>query len=329
VSKGALLALIAVLAGACRSEIDLGNPDAGTIPAPTGSVVLPPRCPGVPSRAVVTVVDSAWGDLRAIAAGGGTLYALFARAGTNEGVLARVPASGGTLAEVARVGLDPSALAVGPSGFVFAAARGSAQVFRVDSLGSALVAEARGGPSSVVADDGAGAFWTVPTSDSVVTWGFAGGTPSAIATSPRATSLLRTGGTLYITAENAVHAFEPGRDAAPRKIADRCDGGTPAVDGTILYCSDGGSIARVELTTGTTTTVATAQPGARNLVLGAGRVFWRAAPSPAQTLVMARPLDGIGGPTVIESSGPGPLALALEGCDLYFSAGPLLIRRGL
>jgi hypothetical protein len=44
---------------------------------------------------------------------------------------------------------------------------------------------------------------------------------------------------------------------------------------------------------------------------------------------MALPLDGIGGPTVFEGSGPGPLTIALDGCDLYFSAGTAIVRYAL
>jgi hypothetical protein len=325
----ALLALTVVICGACRSEIQLGDPDSRA-PAPSGPALIPPRCPGVPSRAVVSVAESSWGDLRAIAVGGGALYALFARGAANEGVLARVPTSGGVLAEIARVGLDPSALALGPDGtFVFAGARGSSEIFRVDSSGTTVVGNARGAPSAIVADNAAGALWTLPADDAVIGWDFASGAPSTIATSPRATSLLRASGVLYIAGDHSIAAFAPGRDASPRRIADRCDGGRPAVDGPSLYCADAGTIARVDLASGATTVVAPAQPGARDVVLGAGRVFWRAAPSPVQTLVMSLPLDGIGGPAVVEGSGPGPLLIALDGCDLYFTAGRSLVRRGL
>ena len=329
--RRALLALTIVLSGACRAEIQLGNPDSGAVTtAPTGTVVVPPRCTGVPSRAVVTMMESSWGELRAIAVRSSTLHALFARSGTNEGVLTRVPTSGGALTEIARVGIDPSALALAPDGaFVFVASRGSAQVFRVDSLGRAIVADARGAPSSIVTDDRAGAFWSVPSNDSVVAWDFATGAPGAIATSPRAASLLHVGGTLFVTGDGTLRAFAPGRDAAPRTIADRCAAGTPAIDGQTLYCADAETVARVDVTTGTAAVVAAAQPGARDLVIGGGRVFWRAAPSPGQTLVMALPLDGIGGPTVFESSGPGPLFIAVEGCDVYFTAGSSVVRRGL
>ena len=330
--RRALLALTIVLSGACRSEIQLGGPDAGaTSTAPTGTVVVvPPRCSGLPSRDVVTTIEASWGDVRAIAASSGVLYALFARVATNEGVLARVRSAGGMLAEVARVGLDPSALAVSPDGsFVFAASRGSAQVFRVDSLGTAIVSDARGAPSSIVTDDHAGAFWTLPSNDSIIAWDFTTSAPGAIATSPGATSLLRSGGTLFITGDATLRAFAPGRDAAPRTIAKRCGAGVPAIDGQALYCAEAGTIARVDVASGTAGVVATAQPGARDLVIGGGRVFWRASPRPGQTLVMALPLDGIGGPTVFESGGPGPLLIATQGCDLYFTAGSSLVRRGL
>lgn len=327
----ALLALAVMTSGGCRSEIQLGNPDSGSIRGPpTGTGVVPARCPGVPSRAVVTVAESEWGELRGIAVGGGSVHALFARGATREGVIARVPTSGGALTELARVGVDPSALALGGDGaFVFAAARGSSQVFRVDRRGAAIVADAGGAPSAIVADGRGGALWALPSNDSIVGWDFATGGPSAIATSARPSSLLRTDGTLYITGNRSLRAFTPGIDAAPRSIADHCDGAAPAVDGPVLYCAEDGSIARVDLATGGASVVAAEQPGAGDLVLGAGRVFWRTAPAPGQALVMALPLDGVGGPTVFESGGPGPLLIALEGCDLYFTAGRSIVRRGL
>jgi hypothetical protein len=327
-----IVALAVASAIGCRSQTQLGDPDAASAtPSSTQTTSVPPRCSGVPSRAIVTVAEDSWGELRAIVVGGGALYALFARAATNAGALARVPTSGGRLTEVANVGVDPAALALASdSSFVFVSARASSQVFRVDSLGGVVTGAAGGVPSALVADDHAGAFWTLPASDTIVGWDFAFGAPKAIATTSRPSALLRVAKTLYVVGSGSISAFEPGRDGAPRKIADRCDAGAPAVDGQTLYCADAGAIARVDLATGAGAVVAEAQPGASDVVLGAGRLFWRAAPSPRQTLVMALPLDGIGGPTVIEglAPSPGPLLIASEGCDLYFTAGRTIVRRG-
>ncbi|HSO40920.1 MAG TPA: hypothetical protein VLT33_50685, partial [Labilithrix sp.] len=215
----ALLALALLLAGACRSEISLGIPDASTTPAEGGQTV-PPRCPGTPSRSVVTVMGESWGELRAIAAGAGQLHALFASPTTNEGVLARVSTSGGKLTEIARVGLDPSSLALSADGaFAFVAARGSAQVFRVDGAGRVIVGNAGGAPASIVADDQGGAYWTLPLNDGVVRWNFATAAPLTVATAARATSLRRAGGVLYLVGNRTVSAFDPRVDTAPRKLA--------------------------------------------------------------------------------------------------------------
>ncbi len=328
---GALGALGVVALCACQSDIQLGRPDIASVTPPTVGVVdVPKRCPGIASRSVVAVAEPSWGDFRAVVIGGGTLYALFARRETTEGVIARVPTSGGTLTQLARVGLDPSALAIAPdASFVFASARGSSQVFRVDSMGTASVSDARGPPSAIVADDHGGAFWTIPSNDSVAGWDFARGAPSVLATSPRPSSLVRAGDTLYLRGNLSLSAFAPGRDAARREIASRCDAGTPAIDGTFVYCAESGSITRVDRVTGEAVNVATDQRGAGDVVLGAGRVFWRTTPTPSQSLVMALPLDGVSGPTVVDTSGPSALLLGVDGCDLYFTSGRSMIRRGL
>ena len=324
---GLLGLLTAALASACRSQISLGDPDGGVMtPAPALGVA---RCTGAPSRAVVTVAEASFGDFRGMVASHGTIHALFARP-TGEGILARVPATGGVLAAIARVGLDPSSIAVSPSGsLVFVAARGSAQVFRVDAASAVIVAEAPGGPAAVVDDGHAGAFWTLPSSDTVFGFDFASAAPKALVTFARPLSLVRAANTLYIGGSHVLSAYELGQDAAPRTIADRCGEGAPAVDEQTLYCADQGTIVRVDLSSGVAAPVAMAQSGARDLVVGAGRVFWRATPTPARTLVMALPLDGIGGPTLLESGGAGPLMLAIDGCDLYFTVGRAIVRRGL
>ncbi len=315
---------------ACRSEISLGTPDAGPVGPDSGPTPVPPRCPGIPSRAVVADADPALGELRGVAARGDVLYALLARAGSNEGVLARVATSGGTLTELARVGSDPAGLAISPDGaYVFVAARGSSQIFRVDRNGTATVVSAGGAPSSVIADDEAGAFWSVPVNDAVLRWDFVTPPPQAVATSARAASLARANRVLYIAGDRAIRAFTPGLDAAPRQLAAHCDDGAPAIAGSLAYCVEAEAITRVDLATGDATIMAAAQPGATNVVVAAGRVLWRARPSDRQTLVMALPLDGIGGATVFESSGPGALIMAANGCDLYFSAGRAIVRRGL
>lgn len=325
---GLLTIAVVALAGGCRSHIILGDPDSGVTPD-SGPVVVPPRCTGDPSRAIVTVADASLGELRGMVAGGGTVHALFAGA-TGEGVLARVPTTGGVLTPIANVGVDPSSIAISAdSAFVFVAARGSSQVFRVDSQGTVVIASAFGAPAAVADDGHAGAFWTLPSNDTVFGFDFVSAAPKAIVTSPRPLSLVRSANTLYIGGIELLSAYELGRDAAPRKIADRCGAGAPAVDGQVLYCADAATIVRIDLASGVAAPVAEAQYGATNLVRGAGRVFWRTAPTPAQTLVMALPLDGIGGPTLIESSGAGPLLLAIEGCDLYFTSGRSIIRRSL
>ncbi len=309
----------------------LGNPDAGD---PDAGVATPPveapRCTGVPSRTVVTVADESLGEFRGMVAGGGLVHALFARAG--EGVLTRVPTTGGTLIPIATVGMDPSSIAISAdASFVFVAARGSSQVFRVDSMGAIVVAQTFGAPGAVADDGRAGAFWTLPSGDTVFAFDFASASPKAILTSPRPLSLLRVANTLYIGGDHLLSAYELGRDPAPHTIADRCGEGTPAVDGQTLYCTDGDTILRIDLAGGgaAPVPVAVAQFGARDLVLGAGRVFWRTAPNPERTVVMALPLDGAGGPTLLESGGAGPLLLATNGCDLYFTAGRSIVRRGL
>ena len=326
----AALGVALVLVTACRSEVSLGTPDASAVGPDSGSAPVPPRCPGIASRTVVAEVDPALGELRGLAVHADMLYALLAITGTNEGVLARVPRSGGTLTELARVGVDPAGLALSSDGaYVFVAARGSSQIFRVDGSGTATVVSATGAPSSIVADDRAGAFWSVPTNDAVVRWDFVTPPPQAVATSARATSLARESGVLYIVGDHAIRAFAPGFDAAPRQLAAHCDDGTPAIAGALAYCVEADAITRVDLTTGDATVMVAAQPGATNVVVAAGRLLWRARPSERQTLVMALPLDRIGGATVFESSGPGALIMAANGCDLYFSAGRAIVRRGL
>lgn len=327
--RRALFALAGALAVAsgCRSEISLGTPEAD---ADGGITAVPPRCPGVASRSVVAVSPESLGELRGLAISGDVLYALFATP-TNDGVLTRVPTSGGAPSELARVGTDPAGLAVSPDGaYVFVAARGTSQVFRIDrSSGAATVVDATGAPSSIVADDAGGAFWSVPATDAVLRWDFVTPPPRVIATSPGATSLARSGSALTIVGRRAVRVFVPGVDTAPRQLAARCDDGVPALDGQQLYCVESESILRVDVVTGDATTLVAAQTGATNVVVGGGRVLWRVRPNDQQTLVMAFSLDGIGGPTVFESSGPGPLIMAKNGCDLYFSAGRSIVRRGL
>ncbi len=326
----ALLALLTTApAYGCRSQIALGDPDSGLPTRPTGPVVVPPRCTGVPAPTIVTVADPSLGEFRGMVVGGGAIHALFARP-TGEGVLARVPTTGGTLTPTANVGLDPASLAISvDSSFVFVAARGSSQVFRVDSAGTVVFAAAFGAPEAVADDGHAGAFWTLPSNDTVFGYDFASSTPTAIATSPRPMALIRVANTLYIAGNGTLSAYELGHDGAPRKIADRCGPGAPASDGQTLYCAEADTIVRVDLASGVARAVAVAQPGARDLVLGAGRVFWRSAPSSAQTLVMALPLDGIGGPTLVESGAGGPLMLAIDGCDLYFTVGRAIVHRAL
>ncbi len=324
----ALSALVLVLVVACRSEISLGTPDAGAL-TDSGITQVPPRCSGVASRSVVADVPESLGELRGLAASSDVLYALFATS-ANEGVLTRVPTAGGALSELARVGTGPAALAVSTDGaYVFVAARGSSQIFRVNRDGSAIVVGATGAPSSIIADDRAGAFWAVPANDAVLTWDFVTPPPNALATSPRATSLARSSGALTIVGNHTVHAYLPGVDAAPRLLAAHCDDGVPAVDGQRLYCVESGSITRVDLATGDATILVPAQTGATNVIVASGRLLWRARPNARQTLVMGLPLDGIGGATVLESSGPGALIMAAAGCDLYFSAGRSIVRRGL
>jgi hypothetical protein len=231
--------------------------------------------------------------------------------------------------ELARVGLDPAGLALAPDGAAFVSARGSAQVFRVSALGTALVSDARGAPGGVVSDGHAGAIWTVPTNDSLVGWDFGAGAPAVIASTPRPAALLRVDGTLYIVGDRSLQSFVPGDDAAPRTLSNRCSGGAPALDGTSIYCAEEGSIVRVDTTTGMSSAVADGQSGALDVVAAGGRAFWRSQPTAFATTVMALPLDGIGGPTVFEESGPGPLTLALDSCDLYFSAGTAIVRVAL
>lgn len=331
------LAIMAVLVtlgvSACRSQIQLGDPDAANgVPSPSGTVPQAPRCSGVASRSVVTVAEASWGELRRIVTGGGMLYALFSNPNTNEGVVARVPTSGGTLTELAKVGIDPVALASSRDGaFVFVSARGSSQVIRADQSGGVVVAAAGGVPAGIVGDDRAGAFWALPADDSVASWSFDAGNPGRVATTPRANALLRIASVLYIVGDRSISVFDTAQDAAPRKLADRCNGSAPAVDGQSLYCADAGDIVQVDLATGNATVVAAAQPGATDVVAAAGRLFWRAAQSPQQTVVMALPLDRIGGPTVFEGLAPaaGALLVAAEGCNLYFNSGRSIISRGL
>jgi hypothetical protein len=318
-------------AGACRSQVSLGDPDSGAdAPAtpPTSTVV--PRCADGPVRTVVATFDDTWGDLRALTVGGGMLHALFARGAAGDGVLARVATTGslGALVQVAQVGADPSALArTSDSSFVFAAARGGSQIFRVDPNGLVVIANAGGVPSALAADDHGGAFWALSAKDSLFAWTFASGAPAAIATSPRPSWMTRVAGTLYVTGSGSMSSFDPAHDAAPRKIADHCDSGVAAVSDTTLYCADAGTIVSIDIPTGATTVLATAQPEAGDVAVVAGRVFWRTAPNGLQqTLLMALPLDRIGGPTIVEASEPGPLFIASDGCDLYFTAGRAFVR---
>lgn len=326
-----LVALAIVIAPGCRGEIQLGDPRANA--ASVDATVATPasaRCLGVPSRSVVADLQGLPGELRAIAVGAGTLHALLAVDGSDEGLLARVPTTGGALTTVATVGHDPSALALAPDGsFAFVAARASAQVFRVDRGGALLAADARGAPAAIVSDSRGGAFWTLPASDGVVGWDFARGAPAAVAASSAPSALVRAEDALLITSSGSLSVFVPGVDLAPRKIADRCDARAPVSVGAQIYCLDGDALLRIDRADGATSVVATGQLDAGALVVGAGRLFWRATPSADRTLVMALPLDGTGGPTVVESSDAGPVLLAVDGCDLYFTAGSSIVRRGL
>lgn len=326
--NGRPLALLALFCMACRSEVQLGDPRTVVVASPTSAPVPPalppPRCVG-PARVVVALADDALGDLVGITAGNGWLYALLARGVEREGVVARVRTSGGELEEVAHVGNDPAALTLAANGTAaFVRFVRGTQIARIDVAGTAVLVDALGTPAAIFDDGANGAYWTNP--EGLVTWDFVNEAPRMVATLSGAGPLLRVGTALYVVADGALHAFEPTHAAVPRRYPFACDA-TPALAGRLLYCAHDGRIVRLDLDSAETATVTPAQSGAGDVVITAGRLFWRTTPTNSRPLVMSTPLGGTGSPDVFEFAEAGPALLTTDGCDLYFNSGRSLIRR--
>ncbi|MDB4946498.1 MAG: hypothetical protein JWP97_6032 [Labilithrix sp.] len=332
-SLAALVALATALTSACSGNIELASPppDAADAGDASDASDAGPRCTGSGIQSVVADIEPGWGEPRAMAAAAGVVHIVFAGAG-EQGIVTRVPVSGGLLDEHARTGIDPSAIAVSPDGaHVFVASRGTSQIYRLDAAGNAVVAAAVAPPSSVVSDGHAGAVWTVPSADRVFAWDFAaGGGPGAIATLPRATSLLLAPDALYIAGNHSLYTLRSSLEL-PRAVGSACNGGMPAVTdlGDLAYCADGDTIARVDLQATKSFVVATGQTGASDVIIARGRIFWRAAPDPFTDALMVLPLDLASGPVIAATSPHGALLLARDGCDLLFTAGPSLRRLAL
>jgi len=304
----ALVALGSVVAPACVAEVSLGTPpvDAGSPPPPQPVVCV--------AGAVRTELplDPALGGLRALAAHGTTVVGAFARP-DGAGVVAWSE-RGGPFVEVARVGADPSAIAL-DGAYAYVACRGSAAVHRVRA-GDNLVATNQRDVASVAVDGDGSAFWTSASLGVVREWRAADGGLAVVdrASVPFGQAIAERAGTLYVSGAGALEVI--GASGTVRHPA--CGpGALVAMQGAVI-CLEGESLRRVALPSGAITTLASSLPAASQLVVARGRAFVPVTPAPGSPGLMSVPLDGVGGPTRIDDLPRSPHAVAADACAVYY-----------
>lgn len=305
---------------ACRVDVSLGAPvDAGSSPfVPTDAGT----CTATEPDSMLTTLDPNFGELRALAAHAGVLVAAFAR---DDGAGSVALSTGGAFVELARVGADPVSIAY-DGAHAYVACQASAQVYRVRA-GDAAVATLQTAVTSIAIGAAGRAFWTRPADDAVYAWSFAAGAPMLLATVARAQSIAERDGALYIAGSHSLSVLADGA-VAPVKLADACGAGPLAIEGGAVLCVEDGTLRRVDLHSGAVSSLASGIGQNQIVVAARGRAFYRSERI-ADASIEAVPLDGVGGPTIVERVHRGPTAIATDGCGLYFLDGTTIRRRAL
>ena len=335
-----LVSALAVGLAACHDPLSVGAPDDAGLDAPVDAAdaAPPPSCATGTGPELVTTLDPALGTVVAVAADEGEIYVATVAPGTAALSLFSAAKGAGTHL-VANVGVSPGYLALDRSD-VYVATSGSNEVIRVPRDGTpatSIIGELSPGP--IVTDGWGGAFWVV-VDTSASGWAVHGSARGASSSQPVAigiahpTVLASDGTRLFAEGQNEVTAVSsPLMNPKVSPLASRCDGALLAFasEGQAVLCSEGATLVRVALD-GTGATVLTNLPGnVRELVVGGGRAFVRLEPRAGThdtALIMAVPLDGVGGPTLVPVTRTAT-NLATDRCFLYFLDGQNLDRFGL
>jgi hypothetical protein len=308
----------AALLLACRSNVSLGDPDAGAVA---------PSCEAQSGERVVASIDASLGTVRALSTDGYFLYVALAQ-GAGPGTLARVAVSGGTLEVVAPLDAPPSRIAL-DAAYAYVTSSASDEVWRVTKeTFDVAVAKGQTGATAIVADGRGAAYWTLPALARIGTWNFAVGAPSEIVSSADPTDLALDVDTLFVEGTGGLDTIALGSVAAPAPLAAHCGGGTIAFDESSVYCAEGARILRVARSSGATSELATAPGSVDGVLVAAGRVFWRASAG-GRAYVMSVPLDGIGGPTALVSIGDPGAPWAADDCGVSWVAGGEIFIQGI